>query len=112
MVAIQQQRSSKLIYFISFFGCIILWITVYQPNTSSLGVEDDLLTTDEPYSNTKSLCTPESFNEGNWIHHPTAIDSPTNQTQFTQAAGYHCLKKFAHRCFRRGGDEAFRAKQM
>ncbi|KAG2237604.1 hypothetical protein INT48_004507 [Thamnidium elegans] len=107
-MVINKQRNTKYIYIVSIFGCIILWITVYTP-TPLLKIE---YTDRQPISQDSSLCTPELFNQGRWIYDPIDIESPTNQTQFAKAAGYHCLKKFAHRCFRRGKDESLRAKQI
>lgn len=119
MVAIpRDQKSLKYIYIATIFGCLVLWITVYTPSLHSTHLEDDYMTTEEEYIPVieekviEPLCTATTFNQGKWLYDPIDIESPLNQTQFAKAAGYHCLKKFAHRCFRKGGNEALRAKKM
>ncbi|CAO3635304.1 unnamed protein product [Mucor hiemalis] len=126
--SVKEQRNIRYIYIASIFGCFILWMTVYTPALQLPGspreatiASDDYIST-EPESNLNTtnsnsksndeLCTPSTFNKGKWVYDPIDIESPLNGTQFAQAAGYHCIKKFAHRCFRRGGNEALRAKQI
>ena len=115
MVAVsKEQRNIKYVVITSAFVCFILWMTVYTPSL-------DMHSSDEDYANkekdtiakeSSALCTPKTFSQGTWIHDPVDIRSLQNATQFAQVAGYHCLKKFAHRCFRRGENELARAKQM
>lgn len=119
MVAVTKDKKSlKYIYIATIFGCFVLWTTVYTPSLRTTQIEDDYMTSEEEYTQAieekvlAELCTPETFNQGTWIYDPIDIESPLNQTQFATAAGYHCIKKFAHRCFRKGGNETLRAKKM
>lgn len=135
MVAIsitKDQKSLKYIYIASIFGCVILWITVYTPSfefrsrfTGDNDIEGgEYIAADDEYNsvpppksiednNTQpALCTPETFNHGKWIYDPFVVESPHSPEDWAKAAGYHCTKKFAHRCFRRPGDEGERAKKM
>lgn len=122
MVAVlKDKKNLKYIYITTIFGCFVLWITVYTPALRSPpSLQDNYMSSSEeedykPVLKPKviqSLCTPTTFNQGKWIYDPIKIESPSNQTQFAKAAGYHCMKKFAHRCFRKGGNEALRAKKM
>lgn len=127
---IRERKNLKYIYIASIFGFFILWITIYTPSLNlpnSLRGGDEIRTDDEYNTdndltlnkssikiehNKEELCTPKTFNQGKWIYDPLELESPHNATQFAQVAGYHCIKKFAHRCFRRPGDEILRAKQM
>lgn len=127
---VREQKNIKYVFIASIFGCFILWMTVYTPALQQLPgsltdkeatiASDEHISTEvdiKPNTNSHSklsneLCTPSTFNKGKWVYDPVDIESPQNGTQFARAAGYHCIKKFAHRCFRRGGDEALRAKQM
>lgn len=126
--SVKEHRNIRYIYIASIFGCFILWMTVYTPALQLPGssreatiasdeyisteAESKLNTTNSNSESNDELCTPSTFNKGKWVYDPIDIESPLNGTQFAQAAGYHCIKKFAHRCFRRGGNEALRAKQM
>jgi hypothetical protein len=138
MVAItisNDHKSLKYIYIASIFGCVLLWITVYTPTfnlsrfTNNLQQGDDeYMAADDEYNsiapitpppdkidenNTKqALCTSETFNQGKWIYDPLNVEDPHSADQIAKAAGYHCTKKFAHRCFRRPGDAGLRAKKM
>lgn len=84
---------------------LLLWITVYTHDITLFGSNN--ISQDE-----SSLCTIDSFNQGKWVYRPTPLPDNFTETDIANASGYHCMKKFAHRCFRRGGDELSRAKQM
>lgn len=104
----------KYICFTSVLISLILWITVYDHDTFPLSSDENFTQKQlsiKPTHNA-SLCTIESFNKGKWIYSPTDLEQNFTETDIAKVAGYHCLKKFAHRCFRRGGDELIRAKQM
>ncbi|KAI8372281.1 GDSL/SGNH-like acyl-esterase family found in Pmr5 and Cas1p-domain-containing protein [Choanephora cucurbitarum] len=102
---------SKLIYAISIFGCLALWITVYNQPAGFLDLRPEVLVSD--IDETRPLCTPETFNSGRWIYNPLPLEANFSATDIANVAGYHCLKKFAHRCFRRPGEnELTRAKQI
>lgn len=58
------------------------------------------------------ICTSETFSDGKWVYDPVQLEEPFSGADIARVAGYHCIKKFAHRCFRRGGDEVLRAKKM
>lgn len=114
----------KYVYMTAVLGCIILWITVYRtpsslnppiknmenlpPSTQHQDSSKDV----PQYNKTEEICTSESFNDGKWVYDPVQLEEPFTGKDIARAAGYHCIKKFAHRCFRRGGDEVLRAKKM
>jgi hypothetical protein len=98
----------KYLYIVAFLSGVVLWITSYGgPN---INVLKSIKAQNE---STEKLCTIETYNQGKWEYQPTDIN-PLTETGVAKAAGYHCLKKFAHRCFRRSGepDEIKRAKAM
>lgn len=116
MAVVQSSKKDsrlKYIYITSVVTCIVLWITVYgRPlsYTSQINkIPDEEFVSDE---NITTLCTPESFNQGKWIYDPVDLEEPFSGRDIAKAAGYTCVKKFAHRCFRRAGDEVIRAKKM
>ncbi|KAI8988872.1 GDSL/SGNH-like acyl-esterase family found in Pmr5 and Cas1p-domain-containing protein [Pilobolus umbonatus] len=91
--------------------CIVLWLTTYNKlYLQSTGIN----TPEEMSDNTldRQLCTPDQYNNGQWIHNPVTIH-PFTQEELSKVAGYYCQKKFAHRCFRREDpNELIRAKQI
>ncbi|KAI8387428.1 hypothetical protein BD560DRAFT_486284 [Blakeslea trispora] len=106
-----QKEKSRLIYVISIFGCLALWITVYNQHTAFSNLPSEIITSE--LNETRPLCTPKTFNSGRWIHSPLSLETPFTATDIAHVAGYHCLKKFAHRCFRRPRqNELVRAKQI
>jgi hypothetical protein len=112
----KKDSRTKYIYIASVVGCVVLWITVYSRPPSLSSFDSPLhLHKDEQFSssdNVTALCTFESFNQGKWIHDPVKLEEPFSSREIAKAAGYECVKKFAHRCFRRAGDEMIRAKKM
>jgi hypothetical protein len=119
----RKDSRSKYIYIASVVSCIVLWITVYSQPTSDSRINQISSSplSSEPQhknehlasgQNVTDLCTPESFNQGKWIYDPIKLENPFSSREIARAAGYHCVKKFAHRCFRRAGDEVIRAKKM
>ncbi|KAG1449967.1 hypothetical protein G6F56_008485 [Rhizopus delemar] len=92
-------ENSKLKYvFIATLITCIIWFTYRLPDELPL-VSD---------SQEDPLCTPETFNIGQWIH------NASEQKNVAQRAGYHCIKKkFAHRCFNRpSAEERLRSQKM
>lgn len=103
--------------------CIILWITVYKTpnslNPSIQNMENSASSAQQQASNknktehsAEEICTSETFKDGKWVYDPVQLEEPFTGADIARVAGYHCIKKFAHRCFRRGGDEVLRAKKM
>jgi hypothetical protein len=58
------------------------------------------------------LCTPESFNDGQWVSSP-ALD-PTNVTaeDVARVSKYSCKAGFHHKCYMRQGQELIRSAKM
>jgi hypothetical protein len=58
------------------------------------------------------LCTPEVFNEGQWI--PTQLLDPNNATaeDVERIGQYTCKAGFPHKCYMRSGEEFLRSAKM
>ncbi|KAI9246187.1 DNA polymerase phi-domain-containing protein [Sporodiniella umbellata] len=99
MGALSVNSPLKYIFVGSVICCTLLWLLVYQERSKTLLI---------PEYQRRPLCTPETFNIGEWIHYPS------NDKNTALKAGYHCIKKkFAHRCFNRASAiERFRAQKI
>ncbi|KAI8391783.1 GDSL/SGNH-like acyl-esterase family found in Pmr5 and Cas1p-domain-containing protein [Radiomyces spectabilis] len=102
--------------------CLLFWLFLWLwqddarmllPSRLSLSSAD---TSNEPSinppvaassnSNTSTLCNPETFNIGKWVHHPLHLKQNTIKS-FEQATGYHCRQRFAHKCYARSDNREF-----
>ncbi|CAO0802154.1 unnamed protein product [Mucor circinelloides] len=124
-VIVRRDNSSNIryVYIIALVMCIILWITVYKTpnslNPSIQNMENSASSAQQQASNknktehsAEEICTSETFKDGKWVYDPVQLEEPFTGADIARVAGYHCIKKFAHRCFRRGGDEVLRAKKI
>ncbi|KAF7726747.1 hypothetical protein EC973_008435, partial [Apophysomyces ossiformis] len=113
--------SSTQFIFISIPAAVILlWLFIWSsaeqssqlssPLVSNSSAEIDIGSRTKNVAD-KQLCTPETFNNGQWIRRPKTI-RPLNTQQFEKSVGYTCPSKFAHKCYQRNDIELQRSKKI
>ncbi|KAG0165385.1 hypothetical protein DFQ28_008722 [Apophysomyces sp. BC1034] len=111
---------SRLIYIVAIAVLILLWVLVWSRQDGSQLIlpglknqlQDEIAVLPLP-ANTTSLCTPDTFNNGQWRYKSVELSSRTPDA-FEQAVGYHCPWGFAHKCYQRleEGREFERSKKI
>ncbi|KAI7905932.1 GDSL/SGNH-like acyl-esterase family found in Pmr5 and Cas1p-domain-containing protein [Cokeromyces recurvatus] len=108
----EASRQMRYIYIVAALTVFILWITTYQHSMTAFISSNNKQQQTNTTLTTQPLCTIETFNKGKWAYSPIQLEEPFTAKEFAKITGYYCMKKFAHRCFRRGGNELTRSKTI
>jgi hypothetical protein len=58
------------------------------------------------------LCTPETFNDGQWVASPVLDPANATSEDVARVSKYTCEAGFHHKCYMRPGKEFLRSAQM
>jgi hypothetical protein len=110
-------------YVIVLIACmtIFLWIvwsgrvsdlhSSLTSNTKPQEKEDDLIINNQAID-PNNLCTPETFNDGQWEYSQVLEPLTATKDDVAAVAKYTCNAGFHHKCYTRGGRELIRSAKM